>query len=97
MYKLFFKQNEEIYDEILKKIIILLYDNKFILDKYQIKTKDPWALYYNNIKLLENKETKENYNENIKIYNFKYALKENYKRIIENRISEIKSNLNIKK
>ena len=89
----FFKNNHEIYDEILKNIIIRLYDNKYILDKYQLKTKDPWALYYNNIKFLENNE---NYNENIKIYNFKYAIKDDYKEIIENRINEIKSYLNIK-
>ena len=91
----FFKNNFEIYDEILKKIIIQLYDNKYILDKCQLKAKDSWALYYNNIKFIENHENRENYDENIKIFNFKYAIKENYKEIIEIRIDKIKFNLKI--
>lgn len=87
----FFKNNDEIYDEILKNIILRLYNNKYILDKWQLKSRDPWALYYNNIKFFKNSD---NYNENIRIYNFKYAIHENYKEIIEKRICELKYNLN---
>lgn len=71
-------------ENIVSKIVKSLYKEKF--DDLTKITDDMWGLYYNDINLFKHKKK---FKDNIKLFNIKFSLIDDYKDIINDRISEI--------
>jgi hypothetical protein len=71
-------------ENIVSKIVKSLYKEKF--EDLSKITDDSWGLYYNDIILFKYKKK---YKDIIKLYNIKFSLIDDYKDIINDRISEI--------